>query len=74
MKKKVFIVHGHDDKLKNEVYIFLANEGFQPVILHHEANEGQTIIEKLEKHIDTVSMQWCFILPVMKGKPRMKLN
>ena len=54
MKKKVFIVHGHDDKLKTR-FIFLANEGFQPVILHHEANEGQTIIEKFEKHIDTVS-------------------
>lgn len=54
MKKKVFIVHGHDDRLKNEVFVFLTTEGFEPVILHHEANEGQTIIEKLEKHISSV--------------------
>lgn len=55
VKKKVFIVHGHDKDLKNEVYIFLAKEGFDPVILHHEANEGQTIIEKLEKHISSAA-------------------
>ncbi|EBR0701401.1 nucleotide-binding protein [Salmonella enterica] len=70
MKKKVFIVHGHDDKLKNEVYIFLANEGFQPVILHHEANEGQTIIEKLEKHIDTVSYAVVLYTACDEGKAK----
>ncbi|WP_354615593.1 TIR domain-containing protein [Escherichia coli] len=37
-------------KLKNEVYIFLANEGFQPVILHHEANEGRPRNQKLEAY------------------------
>ena len=70
MKKKVFIVHGHDDKLKNEVYIFLVNEGFQPVILHHEANEGQTIIEKLEKHIDTVSYAVVLYTACDEGKAK----
>lgn len=55
VKKKVFIVHGHDNALKSDVYIFLAKEGFEPVILHHEANEGQTIIEKLEKHISSAA-------------------
>lgn len=51
-KKKVFIVHGHDDLLKNEVSIFLKNLGLVPVILHEQANKGKTIIEKLEYYTD----------------------
>jgi predicted nucleotide-binding protein len=70
MKKKVFIVHGHDDSLKNEVFIFLTNEGFQPVILHHEANEGQTIIEKLEKHISSVSYAVVLYTACDEGKAK----
>lgn len=55
IKPKVFIVHGHDEKLKNEVYVFLNQEGFDPIILHHQANKGATIIDKLKEHIETVS-------------------
>lgn len=68
--KKIFIVHGHDDGLKNEVFIFLTNEGFQPVILHHEANEGQTIIEKLEKHISGVSYAVVLYTACDEGKAK----
>lgn len=70
MKKKVFIVHGHDDTLKNEVFIFLTKEGFDPVILHYEANEGQTIIEKLEKHISNVSYAVVLYTACDQGKAR----
>lgn len=54
-KKKVFIVHGHDDKLKFQVYQFLIEEEFEPVILHLQANDGDTIIEKLERHFTDIS-------------------
>jgi len=50
--KKVFIVHGHDEKLKVQVAQFLEQLGLQPVILHQQANQGLTIIEKFEKHSD----------------------
>lgn len=43
-------MHGHDDGLKNEVARFLEKFGLQPVILHEQASEGQTIIEKIEKY------------------------
>ncbi len=46
----VFIVHGHDDKSKNELDIILKEMGLNPIILHREADLGQTIIEKFEKH------------------------
>jgi predicted nucleotide-binding protein len=45
---KVFIVHGHDDALKLEVSIFLNKLNITPIILHEQANEGKTIIEKIE--------------------------
>ena len=50
--KRVFIVHGHDDKLKLEVARFLEKLQLEPVILHEQANQGKTIIEKIEDETD----------------------
>lgn len=47
---KVFIVHGHNHEAKAELEIFLRENGLEPVVLHREADEGLTIIEKFEKH------------------------
>lgn len=44
----VFIVHGHDNELKQEVARFLSDMGFNPIILHERPNTGKTIIEKIE--------------------------
>ena len=49
---KVFVVHGHDQLLKTDVERFLHEIGLIPVVLHREADEGATIIEKFEKHSD----------------------
>jgi predicted nucleotide-binding protein len=59
ISNKVFIVHGHDEKAKNELEIFLTEIGLEPVVLHRQADEGQTIIEKFEKHSD---VGYAFIL------------
>ncbi|PFC69937.1 hypothetical protein CN290_28595 [Bacillus cereus] len=56
---KVFIVHGHDDNLKQQLEIFLNGIGIKPVVLHREANEGLTVLEKFEKHSD---VQYAFVL------------
>lgn len=48
--KKVFVVHGHDEGPRESVARFLATLGFTPVILHEQANQGRTIIEKIEAH------------------------
>ena len=50
--RKVFIVHGHDDALKNAVARFLSRVGLSPVILHELPNRGRTIIEKFIDHSD----------------------
>lgn len=47
-KKKVFIVHGHDNELKQEVARVLLNLKLEPIILHEQPNFGRTIIEKFE--------------------------
>ena len=52
--RKIFLVHGHDDETKNTVSKFLRSFGPEVIILHENANQGQTIIEKFEKHSDVV--------------------
>ena len=49
-KSRVFIVHGHDDALKNEVARFVEKFGLKTIILHEQASSGNTIIEKIEEH------------------------
>jgi predicted nucleotide-binding protein len=50
--RKVFIVHGHDDGAREAVARLLERLGFQPIILHEQANQGRTVIEKVEVHGD----------------------
>lgn len=56
---KVFIVHGHDELAKTNLEVLLRELGLEPVILHRQADEGMTIIEKFEKHSD---VGYAFIL------------
>lgn len=49
-KAKVFIVHGYDTEAKLEVARFIEKIGLEPIILHEQANNGMTIIEKIEKY------------------------
>ena len=52
MSKKVFIVHGHDGEARETVARFIGNLGFEPIILHEQANKGRTVIEKVEANSD----------------------
>tara|TARA_R110001592_G_scaffold18089_3_gene75577 strand:- start:322 stop:1236 length:915 start_codon:yes stop_codon:yes gene_type:complete len=49
-KKDIFIVHGHNEELKEKVARTIQKLKLNPVILHEQSNEGQTVIEKFEKH------------------------
>lgn len=46
---RVFLVHGHDDRIKVTAARFLEKLGLPVVILHERANAGRTIIEKFEE-------------------------
>ena len=45
--RKIFIVHGHDDGARETVARFLERIGLEAIILHEQANQGRTIIEKV---------------------------
>lgn len=51
-KEEVFIVHGHDDGLKNEVARLIEQQNIKAIILHEQASGGKTIIEKIESNSD----------------------
>lgn len=52
LSHKVFIVHGHDDGAREAVARFLERIGLEAIILHEQANQGRTVIEKVEAHGD----------------------
>lgn len=48
--RKAFVVHGHDEGAREAVARFLERIGFEAIILHEQANQGRTVIEKIEAH------------------------
>jgi len=50
--RKIFLVHGHADETKLTVAKFVRSLGLEVIILHEQANQGQTIVEKFEKYAD----------------------
>lgn len=52
ISKRIFLVHGHDEGPRETVARFLEKIGFDPIILHEQANRGRTIIEKIEANRD----------------------
>ena len=53
-RTQIFIVHGHDDALKEAVARFLLQlTGSEPVILNEQTSGSATIIEKLERYTAT---------------------
>lgn len=52
LSRRVFVVHGHDEGARETVARFLDKIGFEPVILHEQANRGGTVIEKIEANSD----------------------
>ena len=50
--RKVFVVHGHDEALRETVARFLDRLGLSPIILHEQPNRSRTIIEKFTDYSD----------------------
>ncbi len=59
VSNKVFIVHGHDNALKDELAAFVHTIGLEPIILHRQPDLGDTVIEKIEANND---VGYAFIL------------
>lgn len=48
INKRVLIIHGHNESLKEKVARTITSLGLESVILHEQLNQGKTILEKLE--------------------------
>lgn len=46
----IFIVHGQNESIKNNVARFVEKLHLNPIILHEQASSGKTIIEKIESY------------------------
>lgn len=80
--KRVFIVHGRNDKPALELARILEKDiGLEPIILREKPDEGRTIVEKLEKFSD-VSYAFVILTPddvgglaeLVKGEPSKALR
>lgn len=61
--RDVFLVHGHDNEVKETVARFLERLGLIPIILHEQPNEGRTIIEKFEVSSGDVTFAVVLLTP-----------
>lgn len=66
----VFLVHGHNAKVKEQVVRQLEKAGGYPVnILHEQPNRGLTIIEKFEQHASVSSFAIVLLTADDAGAP-----
>jgi predicted nucleotide-binding protein len=66
--RKAFLVHGRDHGTMETVARFLERLGLQAVILHEQANRGQTLLEKFEANAD-VGFAVVLLTPDDSGYP-----
>ncbi len=66
--KKVFIVHGHDEAVKERTARFLDKIGYEAMILHELPSMGKTIIEKIEHYAQDTHFAIVLYTPDDKGE------
>ena len=69
LNKKVFIVHGHDVRLKEQVEAFLSSLDLEPIVLHRRPDRARTVIEKLEEEVGNVGYAFVLITPDDVARP-----
>lgn len=66
--KKVFIVHGHDEEMKQKVHDYMKELGLQPIILSEQAAGSLTIIEKFENEAKKACFAIVLLSPCDQGR------
>jgi predicted nucleotide-binding protein len=61
--RRLFIIHGHDIGLKNEMARFLEKLDFQPVILHEQPDQGRPLLSKLRAELADVGYAFALLTP-----------
>src|SRR5258706_16354828 len=67
--KEVFIIHGHDQKARDELKTLLRSLGLNPIVLVEESDGGMTVIEKFEYYAKMCSFAFALMTPydIMAG-------
>lgn len=69
-RRKIFIVHGHDDGSRETVARFISKLDFEPIILHERPNRGRTIITKFQQEAADVGFAVVLMTPDDEGANR----
>jgi predicted nucleotide-binding protein len=67
---KVFVVHGHNETVKQTVARTLEKLGLEPIILNEQNNSGKTIIEKFEENSSNVDFAVILLTAYDEGKSK----
>ena len=79
----IFIIHGHDEALKEKIARFIEKLGLEAIILHEQVSQGRTIIEKFEEYSKRAGFAIAIFTPddvaypfdkKTEGKPRARQN
>jgi len=70
VSKRIFIVHGHDDGLKNDVARLLTQLGFVPVVLREQVDTGRTLFNKLHEELSDIGFALVLLTPDDFGRGR----
>ncbi|MUP40001.1 TIR domain-containing protein [Labilibaculum euxinus] len=71
---KVFIVHGHDNEVKQTVARTISQLKLEPIILHEQTDQGRTVIEKFEQNSLDVNFAIILLTGDDEGKAKMETD
>lgn len=63
MEQSIFVVHGHDEEMKQSIARALEKLGLKPLILHEQPNGGRTVIEKFMDYGEIASFAVILLSP-----------
>lgn len=67
MDDRIFVVHGRNIDIRDDIELFIRRIGLTPIILAEQVNKGMTIIEKIERYSD-VSYAIVLYTPCDEGR------
>lgn len=71
---KIFIVHGHNNEIKQTVARTITKLKLKPIILHEQIEQGRTIIEKFEKNSSDVNFAIILLTADDEGKAKIETD
>jgi len=74
VSKKIFIVHGKDEKNKNALKEMISGWGLEPVVLAEQPNRGRVLFEKLLDHTSDVGFALVLMTADDLGASKWEVN